>query len=300
MRPLRALIIYFVVVFIGGALLAPWLYRLAQFFGPMFPQVANAPFHRVLDRAFLICALAGLWPTLRALGMTSAREMGLVPPYGQWEKLFGGLLLGFFTLAVVAGIAYGFGARIISQSLSAYKIVSAVAGAVVTAAVVGTLEEILFRGGIFGGLRRGLYWPFALAISSVIYALAHFLKSADPIEPVGWSSGLLLLPRLLIGLADLHALLPGFLSLVLAGALLALAYQSTGNLYFSIGLHVGWIFCLRIYSQLTDQAQQATVWFWGTGQMTDGWLAFFALVVTLAAVKLLPLDQHRPRYTIGQ
>jgi hypothetical protein len=46
MRPLRALIIYIAVVFIGGALLAPWLYWLAQKGARTFPTIAAAPFHQ--------------------------------------------------------------------------------------------------------------------------------------------------------------------------------------------------------------------------------------------------------------
>src|SRR5208283_3816500 len=99
MRPLRALVIYIAVVFIGGALLAPWLCRAAQLFAHSFPQAASAPFHRLLDRSFLILALAGLWPLLRSLGATSWRDIGIIPPYGQMKKLAGGLLLGFFSLA---------------------------------------------------------------------------------------------------------------------------------------------------------------------------------------------------------
>ena len=66
MRPLRALVIYLVVVFIGGSSLAPWLYRLAQSFAHSFPQAAHAPFHRFMDRSFLVFAMAGLWPMLRS------------------------------------------------------------------------------------------------------------------------------------------------------------------------------------------------------------------------------------------
>ncbi|MGA2854851.1 MAG: CPBP family intramembrane glutamic endopeptidase [Verrucomicrobiota bacterium] len=298
MRPLRALVIYIAAVFIGGALLAPWLYRLAQIFANSFPQAAAMPFHRFLDRSFLIVALAGLWPMLRSLGATSCRDIGLVPPHGQWKKLFGGLLLGLLTLAVVAGTAIACGDRAFAPTMNAHKIVAAICGAAATAALVGTLEEILFRGGIFGGLRRVLYWPFALGISSVIYALVHFLQPVALTGPVILNSGLALLPHKLGGFADLHALVPGFFSLTLAGVLLGLAYQRTGNLYFSIGLHAGWIFCLKIYSHLTVQAPHAAIWFWGGEKMTDGWLAFFALVVTLVVLKFLPLDQRRLRYAI--
>jgi membrane protease YdiL (CAAX protease family) len=298
MRPLRALVIYIAAVFIGGALLAPWLYRLAQLFAHSFPQIAHAPFHRFMDRSFLLFALLGLWPVLRSLGATSWRDLGIVPPYGHWNKLFGGLLLGLFSLAAVAGIAIGFGGRGVVQDLAAHKVVGIIFSATGTAAVVATLEEILFRGGIFGGLRRVLYWPFALAISCAVYAIVHFLQRAELAGPVAWNSGLALLPQTLGGFADFHALVPGFFSLALAGVLLGLAYQRTGNLYFSIGLHAGWIFCLQIYGHVTVQAPQAAIWFWGGGKMTDGWLAFFALAITLAAFPFLPLDQRRPHYTI--
>jgi membrane protease YdiL (CAAX protease family) len=300
MRPLRALAIYIVVVFIGGALFTPWLYRLAQLLAHSFPQAANAPFHRSLDRSFQLFALAGLWPLLRALGAKSGRELGIVPPYGQWKKLFGGLLLGFSTLAAVGVIAIGFGGRALVHDLTPRQLVAGISSAVGTAVVVATLEEILFRGGIFGGLRRVLYWPFALVISSAIYAIVHFLQRAELTGRVAWNSGLALLPQELGGFADLHALVPGFFSLTLAGLLLGLAYQRSGNLYFSIGLHAGWIFCLKIYGQLTAQAPQTAIWFWGTQNMYDGWLAFFALAVTLAVFPFLPLDERRLRYTIPQ
>jgi membrane protease YdiL (CAAX protease family) len=170
MRPFRALVIYLAVVFVGGALLAPWLYWFAQSRAHSIHQITSAPFHRFVDRSLLILALAGLWPLLRSLGATSLREVGLIPPYGQFRKFSGGLLLGFFSLAVVAGTAIGFGDRLFVQHLTAHQIVGTIVGAIGTAAIVATLEEILFRGGIFGGLRRMIYWPLALLVSSVIYA----------------------------------------------------------------------------------------------------------------------------------
>jgi membrane protease YdiL (CAAX protease family) len=300
MRPLSALAIYIVVVFIGGALLAPWLWSLAQISAQDFPKIAGAPFHRFVDRSFLILALAGLWPLLRALGAKSAREIGVVPPYGQSKKLFGGLALGFFSLAVVAGMAVGFHDRVLAENVTAHKIVGTVFGAIATAAVVATLEEILFRGGIFGGLRKFIYWPFALAISSVIYALVHFLQRAEITGAVTWHSGLELLPKMLRGFADFHALVPGFFNLTLAGILLGLAYQRTGNLYFSIGLHAGWIFWLKSYGAFTTEAPQAAVWFWGSGKMIDGWLAFFVLASTLFIFKFLPLGEKRSPFQIPE
>jgi hypothetical protein len=300
MRPLRALVIYLAVVFIGGALLAPWLYWLAQTGAPWFPQIAAAPFRRFVDRSLLLIALGGLWPLMRSLGATSWREAGLVPPHGQWKKFSGGLLLGFASLAVVAGIALGSGHRTFVQGLTAHKIVGTLFNAIAAAASVATLEEILFRGGIFGGLRRMFYWPLALMASSLVYALVHFLQRTEWTGAVAWNSGLIMLPRMLGGFADFYTLVPGFFSLALAGILLGLAYQRTGNLYCSIGLHAGWIFWLKAYGAFTASPTHTAIWFWGTGKMVDGWLALWVLLFTLAVFKFLPLKPTREPFTMSR
>ena len=295
MQPIRALLIYLSAIFIGGALLAPWAWHLAQLGGGLFPHLAHTAFHRYVDRCFQIIALLGLWPFMRALGATSRREIGLVSPVGQFHHLGGGILLGVASLACVAVVSLAGHGRDVAQHLSAAKITGTLAGAAATALAVSLLEEILFRGGVFGGLRRVVHWTTALIISSVIYALMHFLQGPQLTGPVQWNSGLVALGSMLAGFTDLHQLVPGFFSLTVAGLWLALAYQHTGNLYFSIGLHAGWVFCLKTFGGLT-MPQQTTpswapepppaIWFYGSGKLIDGWLAFFVLVGFLAAFTL--------------
>jgi hypothetical protein len=300
MRPLLALVIYIAAVFIGGALLAPWLYWLVQAFAHTFPHIAAAPFHRFVNRSLLIFALAGLWPLLRALGITCCHEAGLVRPHDQLKKLLGGLSLGFITLAVVAGMAIACGSRVFIQTTTTYKVITLIFSAIGTAVIVAVIEEILFRGGVFGGLRKLFYWPFALLISSVIYALVHFLHRAEFTGTVTWNSGLVLLPQMLGGFADFYAVVPAFFNLTLAGVLLGLAYQRTGNLYFSIGLHAGWVFWLKTYGAFSASAPHAATWFWGTDKMIDGWLAFIVLVATLALFKFLPLKRKSEPFSISR
>jgi len=299
MRPLWALVIYLLAVFIGGALLAPWLYDLAQHFAAQFPKLAHAPFHRYVDRSLLIVALAGIWPLMRALGATSFQELGLAPLYGQSKRLVSGFWLGFLSLGVVAAVALGFGGRTLVQSITAHGVAGVVFGAIGTAVVVGVLEEILFRGAIFGGLRRVLYWPMALILSSLIYALVHFLQRGDSAGPVAWYSGLAILPRMLGGFANFHTSVPAFFTLTLVGVVLGLAYQRTGNLYFSMGLHGGWVFWLKIYGGFTADVPHRSLWFWGSGKMIDGWLAFFVLALTLAILNRVPALRQRPAFSIS-
>src|SRR5258705_336742 len=71
-------------------------------------------------------------------------------------------------------------------------------GAAGTAIVTSVLEEILFRGALFGGLRKVFHWILALVLSSMVYAIVHFLDPKNPQEPttVTWLSGLQMLPNM--------------------------------------------------------------------------------------------------------
>ena len=280
MRSARSLLIYVIAVFAGGALLAPWLYWLVQSVAP-HSHLAQAPFHRYLDRCLLIVALIGIWPLLRSLGAKSARDVGLVNPLPQLKPLAFGLLFAFASIAAMAIIALAVHARQLNHDLTSAEIAKKLLSAVGTAAAVSVLEEILFRGAIFGALRKTWNVPAALLVSSMIYAIVHFLAKADIAGPVTWTSGLQLLPLKLAGFGDLHTVIPGFFNLTLVGILLALAYQRTGNLYFSIGLHAGWIFWLKSYAVFTSASTAANTWLWGTDKLIDGWLALVVLIVTL-------------------
>lgn len=284
MHPLRVLVIYFAVVLIGGALLAPCLYWFAPAATGMFPSLADVPFHRFLLRSILLMGLAGMWPLTRALGVGSLKALGWPPPTAHWNWLASGFLMGIVSLAIVAGIALLAGGRMFREGLTGVRLLEKLLGAVATAAAVSVIEETLFRGAIFGGMRRALRWRLALVGSSVLYSAAHFLGKAEFHGPITWHTGLESLLQMTRTFADGEALLPGFLSLTLAGVLLGLAYQRTGNLYFSLGLHGGWTFCQKLYSALTTSAPGNNVALLGSGRMIDGWLAFVVLVLALGVV----------------
>jgi uncharacterized protein len=281
MRPLRALGIYALLVFIGGAVLAPWVYWLVQQFPSSFPSLASRTFHRYVSTTLLIIAVVGLVPLLRSLGSTSLRDAGLENLFVNRKMFAAGLMLGVGSLAVTASVAVVFGARQLSVNLAASKFAEVVLLGGVTAIGVALLEETLFRGGIFGGLRRVFQWPFALLLSSIIYSAMHFMEDTKSAGAVRCWSGLEVLLQMFTTSAGSPNAIPRFLNLLIAGVLLGLAYQRTGNLWFSIGLHAGWIFCLTSYRALTDVVPNSAIWFWGTARLIDGWAATFALVSSL-------------------
>jgi membrane protease YdiL (CAAX protease family) len=276
MRPFSFLVLYLLAVFLGGALIAPWLHGLVQ---TLFPNsaLAHNPFHRYLDRAILGTALVGIWPLVCAFDIKSWRKVGLIKPAGQWRRWFAGFLLGFASLGLVVTVVILAGARTPVSDTNTNKVLVGLGSAVASALVVSVLEELLFRGALFGTFRRVWDWRFALLFSSMIYAIVHFIGKADLSGPVTWSSGFRLLPMMLHPLVEPGVLIPGFLSLTLAGILLGFAYQQTGNLYFSIGLHASWIFWAKCYGLLTQPVDGISEHFWGSSRLFDGWLVFFVL-----------------------
>jgi membrane protease YdiL (CAAX protease family) len=301
MRAVRALAIYIIAVFIGGALLAPPLYWLAQHFAGSIPKIADAPFYRFVDRALLWVALIGLWPLVKNLGLTSAADVGLVKPRGQWKRLGAGFLLGLLSLAVVAVIAFACHGRHFNDKISAGQVATNLIGAAAAAVVTAVLEEILFRGALFGALRKVFHWVLALLASSMFYAIVHYLESAKAPVTVTWLSGLQLLPLMLRNMGNLHAVVPGFFNLTLAGILLGWAYQRTGNLYFSIGLHFGWIFWVKAYGIIGLPTVGANDWWWGSGRMAvvNGWVALPVLIATVVVfAKSSKILVHSPQSTV--
>lgn len=282
-HPAHLLGLYIVLVFVGGAILAPWLY---WFVSGCVPDLAQKPFHRYVNRSILAMALLGLWPFLRLLGARSLHDLGLVPWTGQWKRLAVGFAVGFASMACLAALALGFGARGWNPQVSALNILEIVSAA----AGVAMIEEILFRGALFGALRRVWNWPSALALTSVTYAMVHFLERAHLTGEVRWNSGLVLLPQMLAGLGNMDTLIPGLINLVLVGAILALAFQRTRTLWFSIGLHAGWVFWLKGWNSLSI-ATTGNTRLWGTGKLYDGWMTLPVLLAVLAIVWFL-LPNH--------
>jgi membrane protease YdiL (CAAX protease family) len=301
MRPLVAFLIYLALIFLGGPLLAPWVYWLAQHVGDAWPWLAEQPFRRYVNRCMLVFALLGMVPLIRAFGARSAAELGLVRPTGQWGRLLGGIVLGFASLAVIVVVCMIAGVRVWGYGLDGAGFVKILVEAAMTGVAVAVIEEVLFRGAIFGAFRKVMHWSMAALISSAIYAILHFMKRVDDMAAEHWYSGLVVLGHMFSGFTNWSEVIPGFINLTLAGMLLALAYQKTGNLWFSIGLHGGWIFWRRAYGALTDRPRVDGVevppspleWFYGTKTMTDGWLAALVLLAALLILWRMPSGELR-------
>jgi membrane protease YdiL (CAAX protease family) len=294
MRSVWTVFFYVTCVFVAGALLAPWLYWSAQALAPagrVFGFLAQQPFHRFVLRSILGLALLGLWPVARYAGIRTWRDLGFWWGRRSFRQLWLGAFLGFVSLALIAFFALLFGVRQWNTAISARHLGESLVRALLAAVVVAFLEEILFRGVLFGTLKRGHSAAMALFGSSSIYAIVHFFRIVEWHGPLTWHSGLQTLALMMQGFIDPQLLVPKFLVLLLAGMTLALAFERTEALWFSIGAHAGWIFWLKIYGVLTVPQSSRLVSFWGTSKLTDGWFAAMVLLVPT----LLLWDSRRTR-----
>ena len=282
MRLLAALAVYILAVFVGGALIAPALHGLVGWGAkqlPLLEGLAYQPFHRYVNRCFMVIAIIGLWPLAKVAKMSFA-DTGWNGGHRRWRDLKLGLFAGFMSLAFPALLCVLADGRSFYWPDSGGLILKHFGNAIGAAILVSLLEESVFRGVVFGALKRHTSLVTAVGVTSVIYALVHFFERTRHEGEVLWSSGLALLPKMLRGFTDWQMIVPGFFALTVAGIILAMAVRTTGSLYFSIGLHAGWIFWLKTYKFFTRPVDESHAWVWGSGKLIDGWIAFAVLLLT--------------------
>jgi membrane protease YdiL (CAAX protease family) len=293
MRPPVAMAIYLLAVFMGAALIAPWFYLSSHWLGETLHAtgITRHPFHRYVSRSLMAFAIIGLFPFLRSLQLRSWGAVGIRKSPKTGFDLGCGLFLGFSLLGIVALAACLSGARVFDLHQHTGEILKHLLNASLAAIFASILEELLFRGVLFGGLRKRLaFWSAAL-LSAAVYALVHFFERPASPAQIDWASGFVVLGRMLEGFNHFEKLVPGFFNLALLGCILALAYERSKTLYFSIGLHTGLIFWVKTYSFFTSSPAGTSNSFWGSGKLVDGWVSTIALGVGLLLVQVL-----RPKF----
>jgi len=236
--------VFFLTLFLGAMILGPLLY-----FG--LAVVWPIPFHRAMDRAMLISAVA-------ALGLFWSR----IPLEKLWpcnSDAWKQLLLGYFIAAVSIQAmigAYLALARFESAHLSVDKVVGRVALALVAALLVPPLEETVFRGFLQRELVKGLGWCAGWLITAVIFMLAHFLKIPVELdhEPVHLWSGVTALGAAFADFGHEFSQLENVckaINLSIIGLILGGVFLRAGTLWLNAGLHSGWIFGLLMFTGLT-------------------------------------------------
>ena len=290
MKDLAKILGYLAAVIVLGALLAPPLYWAGQALAAHgLPVLATFKFQKYFNRAALIAAVLLLWPVVRALRVGSWRELGLEPD-ARWRRhLLAGFIIAAVFVALMGGCYVAFDLYKWRTPLEWGKLPTIA----LSAAVVATLEEALFRGAIFGLFRRTLRPQAALFFVTALFAVLHFLKPDESfdIAEVNWLSGFALVPHTFHQFAEPATLLAGFTTLFALGWLLGDAALRTRSLWMSIGLHAGVVFVKMSFSALTKRKLLLLPWV--GRELQIGLVPVAVLLLAWGAVRLWLAYENR-------
>ena len=293
---------YLSVVFLAGCLVAPpifWAGQALEAVG-ITDWLAKFPFHRVLSRCLQVSALVLLVPALRWIGLRRPSDLHLSRNPRSVSDLAAGLALSVTLVAAVALLCLLAG----WSEARPGALWSGLLRIVPTAAVVSVVEEIVFRGVVLGILLWSLPRTVALAWTTVLFVVVHFIKpakSAIAADAVHWWTGFAEALRFADGLPAAGVLFFGAASLFAAGWILGSAAVATRSLWLPIGLHAGWVFAQQTSNLLLQTtASGPSGWLpWVgpslvSGAVPTGLLPLAALLVTGLLVKFYLRHVFRP------
>lgn len=243
------LLIFLVVVFAAGALVAPPIFWGGQAMATsgVSEWLAGFPFYRVLSRCLQVSFLVLLIPALWWIGLRRPSELGL----RRNPLAFRDVVAGFLAAAVlVAVLAAGY---VVAGmfALRAEPNWSGLGRIAVSAVVVAGVEEMVFRGVILGLCLWTLPQRGAVFVTTLIFAVVHFIKPAKvhlAPDAVHWWSGFSEAVRFTEAAPSEWLLVSGIVSLFVAGWILGMAAARTRSLWLPIGLHAGWVLMQQSFS----------------------------------------------------
>ena len=259
------LVAWLVCSLIIGAALAPFLYhgckalvqfRVLESMGApgqwLEGKLDNAHFGRYFNRSMLIGALVCMYPLIRSLKLKKS-HLGLQRNI-HWKTDFG---IGFVlasSILLIFGIIYVELGIFETQNSFSEKILLKF---LISALAVAAIEEFLFRGLLMGAVMRTARPFYALIFVSFFFALIHFLKPptncarlADQDIHYFWT-GFWTVGQIFAQFDNPVFIAKGFATLFAVGLVLGWARIRTSSLWLCMGLHAGWVFCVKIYDYHT-------------------------------------------------
>lgn len=248
-------LIYLAVSLAAGAAVAPPVFWAGQTLAAsgVSDWLAGFPFHRVLSRCLQISLIVLLWPAVRWIGLRRLSDLGLRPNKVASRDLIAGLVFGAGSVALVGAICLCAG----FFTWRDHPAFGALWRIVLTAGFVSLGEEAVFRGVILGICLWNLSARGAIAVSTALFAVVHFLKPAKSRlapEAVHWTSGYSELFSFAGALPSWAVLFFGLASLWLAGWILGRATVRTRSLWLPIGLHAGLVLGVQTSNLLLRSA----------------------------------------------
>jgi membrane protease YdiL (CAAX protease family) len=256
---------------------------LAAFIAPLLSQFIDYDFDRILSRTVMVLflVLAGIF-LIKNRGF-KFRDYGLFWDNYSATRLVHAFLLGFLTLSLMTFLEILIGVRAwqftLHQTTWPLKLLKYLSSAL----VIGILEEFIFRGVLFNLLGKAFRLIPALIVTNIVYSLLHFIRYSgnEAISDPNFLTSFRIYVEIMEPFTRFGQIWVGAIGLFIFGMVLSYAYLRTGkNLIFSIGIHAGAVFFLKLdrwFVHIESEAQK--IWFGGTDLHACilGWI--FALLM---------------------
>jgi len=268
MKRYHRLLLFAIIVLGFTALLSPWAALTWDYITTTRPgwESYRYSFGKIFDRFFMVSGILLFFCCRRFLGLGPVKQWGLTPRSFAARDLCRGVSLA---VASMVGLALVMSLADVFDPFFRFSLARSLkrcASAILAATAAGFIEELLFRGLIFKGLYEQLGRARAYLFAALFYSAIHFVKPGDPAALGGldaWT-GIRYLASSFQPFTELETLFPGLLGLFLIGAVLCYAFERTGTLYLSIGLHAGWIFSLKTLRVFGDFRRGDLGWLFGS------------------------------------
>lgn len=298
MKPSQRLLLAFAAIVLCACVLSPIVKPLADYAVPKSRKLTaklnydaslrTYDFGQIFRRLLLLSALGVLVAGRRWLQIGSVAALGFRDRTGRRRDLIVGGVVGVTSMAAFVLLLLPLGAVLPKSADLSAGLVAKIGVYLIQAAVVGLLEETIFRGFVLQTLLKDMRFALAAGLSSALYALLHFF---DAKVPVGADSSALLgfqaLATCFTPLVSDPTIIPACLGLFLLGMVFAYAYRWTQSLYLPIALHASWVFSLKTSGKLLHLGLGGPSWLYGSREVVDGALGCLFLLAVMGLLWLL-------------
>ncbi len=241
---MRAFAWFLGLILLALAVMAGLTYPVWQLLHPAF----GFPFHRVADRLGMVTVAVGFLLVAGRLRLADRQSLGYGLPPRQFLREAGMAFgIGVVLMGIIVAIMLALHLRLLRPGVALNTAVFARLAAQGLARAIGVVlvEETFLRGAMWTGIQRESGALAATVLTSLIYALSHFVSSYHvPPDQISWHSGIDMLAGSFGAFARPWDIADAYICLFAVGVVLATVRMRTGNIAASMGLHAGFIWVI--------------------------------------------------------
>ncbi len=240
------------------------------------------PLSKIITKSTQLFLVLSIFPFMAYLKFNKG-DLGFAGKAVFFKQVLLGIGFGFVTLMPVFIVQYALGINIIdrTQQWTAGLLAEKMLISLLLALLISMIEEPIFRGILFAGLKKKLPVISAVLISSAYYAALHFLdsKTEIPFQDARILSGFTLLGEAFANLLN-PEIWSAFLALLMVGIFLGiLRSQVKESLGLCIGCHTCWVWQIKMSKNLfntdfsSDYIYLVSSYDGVVGPLVTGWLS---------------------------